>query len=1238
MFCSGGGRDPVFEIFFAPITVFLCIAGLLYVLGWSALVGVAVLAFSLLITTYTAKKQSTVQEINMEWSDKRVSAVQELLSSIKLIKLYSWQLPFHRVISSIRHNQEIQLWRTQLIAAINHSLGMSTTLFVSLASFYTFHATRGALDATTAFTALMLFNQLRIPLYNLPDSITAAVNMRVSQARIVEFLDCDDREEYVKVRGTDKGSSDEVVVEDAWFDWGGGGSERAKDDQNGGAKDADTNGKQVNGSHVGTARQANDSQHSYHRIDVDRSAHTAVALSMQPVLQSLNIRFPAHVLSLIIGRVGSGKSSLLLSLLSEMHQQRGSITLPHGQHRIAYTAQVAFLASASIRSNILFGLPYEADWYHRVLEACALDVDIDRFAAGDATVVGENGLTLSGGQKMRVSLARAVYARAEVYLLDEPLGAVDAHVGLHLFDRLFGPDGLLRGRTVLLVSHQIQYAPRCHTIIMMDGGRIVEVGSYQQLQAKGIDFQAIVADAHTGAGVVEAEDENKEERKESPAWLSSARPEEETKEAEDIETPDPAKSASTAAQPPSTSIVKKSPSIANTPTATASATTTDKTSIAISHTSTMGSEDITTESLNVGSMRWAIYKQYLISGTGLLGWSAVLVLLLSSEAALVASEYVLAALTSAASDEQARYLQYYLYLLVTSTVLLLARCAYLAYICLTSANTLHRRLLLSLLRAPQWWHETTPTGRILNRAGKDQTMADGQLPNVIQEVAACAAGVTGMLILTVVVIPVSLPFLAVIFLVYAWIQRQYKPASVALKRLESVTRSPIYQHLGETATGLLTIRAFESFGSVSRAIRELYHRVDLNSRVYIMQFAVHRWMGLRLEALGAVTVFTCTAISLFLLPSLSAGLVGLLVTTSLSITGDLHWLVRQRTELEVQLNAVERIIEYTNIRPEESNERWNTGVSVELPDEQRRRRSKAASGGTQPFTPLHSPSLSASRPPTADLDPYSTAVLVPPPSWPEHGRIEFHSLTAAYRPPPDDVAVLHELSAVINAGEKVGIVGRTGAGKSTVSLCLFRLMEAKGGYITIDGCPTHRLPLHVLRSQLCIVPQDPVLFAHSLRYNLDPFSRCSDEQLWSVLDKVGLQSLVATLPGGLEWRVSDGGENLSVGQRQLLCLGRALLKRCRVVVMDEASASLDLESDSVMKAVIAREFIGCTVLTIAHRLNTVLTSDRIMVFEAGRLAEFDKPAVLLKEKGGLLSQLLEDAQSMTSEVRQGNKK
>ena len=440
----------------------------------------------------------------------------------------------------------------------------------------------------------------------------------------------------------------------------------------------------------------------------------------------------------------------------------------------------------------------------------------------------------------------------------------------------------------------------------------------------------------------------------------------------------------------------------------------------------------------------------------------------------------------------------------------------------------------------------------------------------------------------------------------------------------------MYQHMGETAAGLITLRAYEHTGALHRALLECYHRLDLNTRVYFYSFSVHRWMGLRLETLGAATVFLSAIVALFLLPSLSPGLVGLVITTSLGLSGQLHWLVRQRTEMEVQLNAVERIIEYANLQPEESNARWNKGIQVQIDEQKQRSRTQPA-----PSSPRASrlPNSSAAATPSVDLSPYSTGMLIPPASWPEHGRIEFHSLTAAYRPPPNDVAVLHNLSAVINAGEKVGIVGRTGAGKSTVSLCLFRLMEAKSGHITIDGYPIHRIPLHLLRSRLAIIPQDPVLFAHSLRYNLDPFRHHSDAEVWRVLETIGLKELVSGLPGKLSYQVADSGENLSMGQRQLICLGRALLRPSQILVMDEASASLDLQCDQTMKQVIRSSFQHCTILTIAHRLNTVLQSDRIMVFEAGRLQEFDAPARLLQHKDGLLAQLLQDAQAMTSDMR-----
>ena len=945
---------------------------------------------------------------------------------------------------------------------------------------------------------------------------------------------------------------------------------------------------------------------------------------------------------MIVGSVGAGKSSLLQCLLGEMHRQSGTVQL---SRRVAYTSQVAFLQSASIRNNILLGLPMDEPYYRRVLHACALLDDLTRLPSGDGTLVGENGLTLSGGQKMRVILARAVYSRADVYLCDEPLGAVDAHVGLHLFDNVFGPQGMLAGKTVLLVTHQLQFAPRCDLVMMMEEGKIVQMGSYDELQSKGIDFRAIVSDAHTG-DAQSTDEEAGEERKEAPALPSPKHKQEERKEAEEDTSSDQAKedmSASTAAQPfqPQSHIVNipinhSSPN----PSAVSSTSTSPATSIIVTHTSTTASEDITSESLNVGTMRWTVYKQYFLSGASMFGWVVVVALVLTSQAAVVGSDYVVAWLTTAGVEReknpdsslpsQNTYLLYYLYFVLASTVLLAARCLYLAYVCTTAGRVLHRRLFFGLLRSPQWWMEMTPSGRVLNRVGKDQDMADSQLPGVIQDIFACAVAVAGTIVLTIAVTPLSLPFLALIFALYLLIQRSYRPSSVALKRLESVSRSPIYQHMGETAAGLITLRAYSHTGSLQRALLECYHRLDLNTRVYFYSFAVHRWMGLRLETLGAATVFLSAIVALFLLPSLSPGLIGLVITTSLGLSGQLHWLVRQRTEMEVQLNAVERIIEYANLQPEESNARWNKGVEVQIKEQ--KQRSSVQSVPIPPRSPRALSSPAATTPPI-DLSPHSSSMLIPPASWPEHGRIEFHSLTAAYRPPPNDIAVLHNLSAVIQAGEKVGIVGRTGAGKSTVSLCLFRLMEAKSGYVTIDGYPIHRIPLHLLRSKLMIIPQDPVLFAHSLRYNLDPFHHHTDTELWHVLDTIGLKELVSGLPGKLSYQVADGGENLSMGQRQLICLGRALLRPSQILVMDEASASLDLQCDQTMKHVIRSSFQHCTILTIAHRLNTVLQSDRIMVFEAGKLKEFNAPARLLQQKGGLLAQLMEDAQTMTSDMR-----
>ena len=698
-----------------------------------------------------------------------------------------------------------------------------------------------------------------------------------------------------------------------------------------------------------------------------------------PTLCGVTCRIPAGSRVMIVGSVGAGKSSLLQCLLGEMHRQCGIVQL---SRRVAYTSQVAFLQSASIRNNILLGLPLDEPYYQQVLHACALLDDLTRLPSGDGTLVGENGLTLSGGQKMRVILARAVYSRADVYLCDEPLGAVDAHVGLHLFDHVFGPEGMLAGRTVLLVTHQLQFAPRCDVVMMMEEGKIVQMGSYDELQSKGIDFRAIVSDAHTGDGQ-STEDDGGDERKKSPVPASVKHQQEERKESEDEANNDRMKqaaSASTAAQPPqppSHSITSPTSHTTTNPAAASSST-----SIIVTHTSTTASEDITSESLNVGKMRWTVYKQYFLSGASMFGWAVVVLLVLTSQAAVVGSDYVVAWLTTAGTEReknpntslpsQNTYLMYYLYFVLASTVLLAARCLYLAYVCTTAGRVLHRKLFFGLLRSPQWWMEMTPSGRVLNRVGKDQDMADSQLPGVIQDIFACAVAVAGTIVLTIIVTPLSLPFLALIFGLYLLIQRSYRPSSVALKRLESVSRSPIYQHMGETAAGLITLRAYEHTGALHRALLECYHRLDLNTRVYFYSFAVHRWMGLRLETLGAATVFLSAIVALFLLPSLSPGLVGLVITTSLGLSGQLHWLVRQRTEMEVQLNAVERIIEYANLDPEESNARWNKGVELQIKEQKQRKTNTtlSAPASLAPPSPL--------RPP---LPPWTSAPTRPPCSF-----------------------------------------------------------------------------------------------------------------------------------------------------------------------------------------------------------------------------------------------------------------
>jgi ATP-binding cassette subfamily C (CFTR/MRP) protein 1 len=1046
----------------------------------------------------------------MKSKDERVKMMNEVLNGIKVLKLYAWEPSFEQQILKIRDKEIKVLKEAAYLNAGTSFIWSCAPFMVALTSFATFVLVdeNNKLDAETAFVSLSLFNILRFPLSMLPMLISNMVQTGVSVKRINKFMNAEELDPNNVTH--DESEKCPLVIENGSFSWG----------------------------------------------------------EEQTTLKNINLRVEKGQNFAVVGSVGCGKSSLLSAFLGEMDKISGRVNTVG---KIAYVPQQAWIQNATLQDNILFGKPMDRARYNRVVEACALKPDFDILPGGDQTEIGEKGINLSGGQKQRVSLARAVYNNADIYFLDDPLSAVDSHVGKHIFDQVIGPKGLLSGKTRILVTHGITYLPEVDNIIVMKDGEVSESGTYTHLlEMKGSFADFLIQHIQEASDETEDLDEIKHQ-------LESAAMSEELKS--QLERAISQTRARSDSQSETTSVGDRRTSI-NSESSALRRRTPEKRQESIDKQSeeTKQNENklIEVEKAETGSVKWEVYKHYLKS----IGWSlsvATVVLNMIFQSFSIGSNIWLSKWSSdedAVNDTSLRDMYLGVYGAFGAgqvfTIFLSTLALYLG--ALKAARVMHLKVLQNMIKAPMSFFETVPLGRIINRFSKDIEVIDNDLPVTLRACAGCCFGVMA----TVAVISFSTPiFLSVVLpigVLYYFIQRFYVATSRQLKRLESVSRSPIYSHFGETITGVQTIRAYSV---QDRFIGESESKVDFNQMCYYPSIIANRWLAVRLEMVGNLIILFA---ALFAVLSdrgeggISPGLVGLSVSYALQITQTLNWLVRMTSDVETNIVAVERIKEYGETKQEAAWENPN---------------------------------------------------VVLPKDWPEVGRVEFNNFSVRYREGLD--LVLKKISFAVQGGEKVGIVGRTGAGKSSLTLSLFRIIESSGGEILIDGHDISKLGLHALRSRLTIIPQDPVLFSGTLRMNLDPFNTYSDDDIWRALEHAHLKHFVKGLPAGITHEISEGGENLSVGQRQLVCLARALLRKTKVLILDEATAAVDLETDDLIQKTIRSEFADCTILTIAHRLNTIMDSDKVIVLDKGEVLEFASPAELLQNKNSAFYSMAKDA-------------
>ncbi|XP_066507559.1 canalicular multispecific organic anion transporter 1 [Hoplias malabaricus] len=1080
-----------------PLQIVLSIVFLWVELGPSVLAGLLVMVLMVPINGFLATKSKVFQMKNMKLKDKRMKIMNEILNGIKILKLYAWEPSFEAQVQCIRE-QELKVMRTfAYLSSVSTFIFSCAPALVSLVTFAVFVSVSpdNILDAKKAFTSISLFNILRFPLGMLPMLISAMVQTAVSKKRLEKFLGGEDLDVMAVQR--DSSCSSAVSVRRGTFAWG---------------SDAD------------------------------------------PTLRNVSLDINPGRLVAVVGAVGSGKSSLMSALLGEMHRLSGSINI---KGKVAYVPQQAWIQNATLKDNILFGSDLNEQRFQRVVEACALKPDLELLPGGDQTEIGEKGINLSGGQKQRVSLARAAYSSADVYLLDDPLSAVDSHVGKHLFERVIGPKGLLKDKTRILVTHGISFLPHVDEIVVLVDGVVSEVGSYSSLRASRGAFSEFL-DTYA-----QEESEKSEDHKDS---ASDTEQMDIVPEGQEPQADSPLEDVVSVTLKRENSLRHSQRHAHRNGSLTVRRSSSAR-SKRVSDETKRGQRLIEKEAMETGKVKLSVYLQYLRS----MGWvyaTTFVVVYFLQNVAFIGQNLWLSAWTNDSetypngSDYPAHIrdmrIGVFGALGIAQGFLVFVGTLLLADGAIRASRTLHSRLLSNILRAPMLFFDTTPSGRVVNRFAKDIFTVDEMIPMSFRSWVMCLLGVLG----TLFVICLATPFFIIVILplgvIYFFVQRFYVSTSRQLRRLDSVSRSPIYSHFGETVSGLSVIRAY---GHQDRFLQRNRATIDENLKSIYPWIVSNRWLAIRLEFLGNLVVFFAALLAVISRETLPSSMVGLSISYALNVTQTLNWLVRMTSDLETNIVAVERVSEYAEI----SNEaEWVT-------DDR------------------------------------------PPGDWPSEGKIRFEKYKVRYRPELE--LVLHGITCDIETTEKIGIVGRTGAGKSSLTNCLFRIIEAAEGRILIDGVDIASMGLHDLRSRLTIIPQDPVLFSGTLRMNLDPFGKVSDEEIWKVLALAHLKDYVGSLSAGLQHEVAEGGENLSVGQRQLLCLARALLRKSRILVLDEATAAVDLETDDLIQATIRREFSHCTVLTIAHRINTILDSSRVMVLDAGKIVEFDSPSALLRKQG-----------------------
>ncbi|CAF0703150.1 unnamed protein product [Brachionus calyciflorus] len=1128
---SNDGTKIEYSVYFlayliiAPIESIIIIIILVETIDASILSGLVILAISIPIQSLLGKALDRLRRLVSQKCDKRIGLLNEIFNGIKIIKMYCWEEPFRKIVEKLRGDEMRYQKMLYMVAVFNSIVDLILPSMITFTSvtFFILFANR---PLTPSYIVIAMSFYMRISSslgFFFIKAVTMLIGARVSINRIQKFL----LENEIQKQNT--------LVEDK----------------------------------------------EYHIIVKNLDAKWS---QNDNTLALKNISFEAksgHLIG-VIGAVGAGKSSLLLSLLDELQKVSGEIDI---QGSLFYVPQEPWIFTASLKQNIVFGKPYDKKKFDQIIKVCCLDEDLKNLSNGENTLIGEKGINLSGGQRARVSVARALYSDAQIYLFDDPLSAVDFNVARKLYEDCINK--YLKSKIRILVTHQVHHlASNVSEILYLVDGEIKFRGNFTDLIASGVNMEMIEEQGNDDARSNRSRRESKNDYD-----VKSIRK-------RNISRNDNCEKNSIASTDAFDPIFLKSSHFSDLNASTLSLNKKINYDENIEEKTVDQNKEFEEKRI-FGVMSWKTYFNYFRAGGGFFGAIFNFLIYLLSQTLIVGADYWVSYWASTEDRDmidqtkkmnltfrnhddlfdkedlnveifQDRFKYYYIYcILIVSAILIgVLRISLFFVLSARTATSLHKNMFNKVLKTPMRFFDTNPIGRIMNRFSKDIGFVDDLIPSTVSDFMMVLMMVLGSVSISLILnYWIIIPTIPLTF-VFIYVRKYFLATSMEIKRIEGIVRSPIYVHVNNTLSGMTIIRAANMEDILKE---EFYVHTDYHSRANATFMYVNRWLGVRLDWIATIftyiALFSCILMKELNILNVSSGDVGIMLVYLLQLVGLFQWTVRQSCEVENLMTSVERVFEYTAL----------------------------------------------------DIESLETGKTKPPKDWPSSGEIKFENVSFRYD--KNLSAVLSDLNLIINSSEKIGIVGRTGAGKSSIIQTLFRIAEPEGS-ISIDGVNIKDLSLHDLRCKLSIIPQEPTLFIGTIRTNLDPLNEYPDNVLWDALEQVQLKEAIKEMKDGLESEVHKGGSNLSVGQKQLICLARAIIKKSKILIIDEATANVDFKTDAMVQGAIRECFKNCTVITIAHRLHTIIDNDRILCLAKGHIQSFGRPYDLINDEETILHDLV----------------